>query len=42
MAKKYLKKMAGWKDKKYEKNRWMVGWLRKYMKKNTDGWMDKK
>ena len=20
----------------------MVGWLRKYMEKNTDGWMDKK
>ena len=39
MAKKYLEKMAGWKDKKI---RWMVGWLRKYMKKNTDGWMDKK
>ena len=41
--------MDGWKDTKYEKNRWMVGWLKiyekiwmvgwikKYMKKNMDG-----
>ena len=34
--------MAGWKDKKYEKNRWMVGWLRKYMKKiRIIGWIKK-
>ena len=27
--------------KQYEKNRWMVGWLKIY-EKNMDGWMDKK
>ena len=27
-------------DKKNEKNRWMVGWIKKY-EKNMDGWMDK-
>ena len=32
--------MVGW-IKIYEKNRWMVGWDKKYMKK-MDGWMDKK
>ena len=29
-------------DKKYEKNRWMVGWIEKKYEKNMDGWMDKK
>ena len=33
--------MDGWMDKKNEKNRWMVGWIKKY-EKNMDGWMDKK
>ena len=33
--------MDGWKDKKYEKNIWMVGWIKIY-EKNKDGWMDKK
>ena len=33
--------MDGWKDKKYEKNRWMVGWQKIYEKK-MDGWMDGK
>ena len=33
--------MDGWKDKKNEKNRWMVGWLRKYLKINMDSWKDK-
>ena len=60
--KKRRKKMDGWKDKKNEmdgwmaknickQNRWMVGWIQKYMKKiwmvgwkknekNLDGWLD--
>ena len=29
--------MIGWK-----KNRWMVGWIEKKIKKQMDGWMDKK
>ena len=32
--------MDGWMDKK-KKKKWMVGWIKKYMKK-MDGWMDKK
>ena len=30
--------MDGWMDKKYMKNIWMVGWIKKKM----DGWMDRK
>ena len=29
--------MVGWIEKN-EKNRWMVGWIKKYMK--IDGWLD--
>ena len=32
--------MDGWKDTKYEKNRWMVKWQKIYEK--MDGWMDNK
>ena len=31
--------MDGQKKKWMEKNRWMVGWIKKYEKKN-DGWLD--
>ena len=31
-------KKNGWLDG-YEKNRWMVGWIKKYMKK-IYGWLD--
>ena len=30
--------MDGWMDKKNMKKIWMVGWIKKYMKK--DGWLD--
>ena len=33
--------MDGWKDKKYEKNRWMVGWLKIYEKIWMVGWIKK-
>ena len=33
--------MVGWMDRKNIFKKWMVGWIKKYMKK-IDGWMDKK
>ena len=36
------KKMDSWMDKKYMKNIWMVGWIKKWKKKWMVGWMDKK
>ena len=35
------KQMDGWMDKKIYEKKWMVGWIKKYMKKQMDGWMDK-
>ena len=35
------KYMDGWMDRKKEKKRWMVGWIKK-IKKYMDGWKDKK
>ena len=31
--------MDGWMDKNVKKKRWMVGWIKKQMKK-IDGWLD--
>ena len=31
------KNMDGWMDKKMEKNRWMVGWIKKWKKIWMDG-----
>ena len=50
MEKKYIwmvgwmKKMDGWMDKKWEKNRWMDRWIEKIYEKNIwmAGRMDKK
>ena len=33
--------MDGWIER-YMKHRWMVEWMEKNMKKQLDGWMDRK